>query len=257
MLGVARSSLYYKPQEPTKEDLELMKSIDQQYLRTPFYGKRRMAIAMQDQGFLVGKKRIRTLMQLMRLEAIYPKPNLSRCNTEHKKYPYLIKDIVVNHPNQVWAADITYIPLSIGFGYLFAIIDWYSRYVIDWELSNLLDTDFCLTALERSLKNACPRIFNTDQGIQFTSNQFTKYLENHGIQISMDGKGRAIDNIIIERLWRSIKYEDIYPKGYENLKEVRKGLKSYFKFYNNNRPHQSLGYRIPLDVYNEKITREY
>lgn len=171
-------------------------------------------------------------MQMMGLEAIYPKPNLSMANKEHKKFPYLLRNLSIDHPDYAWAGDITYIPLSTGFGYLFAIIDWFSRYVIEWELSNLLDTDFCMKALERGLLKGNPKIFNTDQGVQFTSNQFTRRLENGGISISMDGKGRALDNVFVERLWRSVKYEDIYPKGYDNLKEVRQGLKKYFEFYN-------------------------
>ena len=163
-----------------------------------------------------------------------------------------MRNLSVDHPDQAWAADITYIPLHGGFGYLFAIIDWFSRYVVEWELSNLLDCDFCLEALERSLTGKCPKIFNTDQGVQFTSNYFTRRLEKNGIQISMDGKGRALDNVFIERLWRSVKYEEVYPKGYENLKEIRQGLKKYFVFYNEKRPHQGLEYRTPSEVYHEK-----
>lgn len=229
-----------------------MRAIDEQYLKTPFYGRRRMTIAMQSQGFFVGQKRVRTAMQFMGLEAIYPKPNLSAGNKDHKKYPYLMKNVVVKQPDQAWAADITYIPLRCGFGYLFAIIDWFSRYIIDWELSNLLDVDFCMEALERSLTGKHPGIFNTDQGVQFTSGFFTERLEKDGVQISMDGKGRALDNIFVERLWRSVKYEDVYPKGYENLKDVRYGLKKYFKFYNEERPHQGLEYQTPAEVYFEK-----
>lgn len=208
-----------------------------------------MAIEMKKQGFFVGQKRVRTAMQLMGLEAIYPKPNLSLGNKEHKKFPYLLRDLIVDHPNQAWAADITYVPLVAGFGYLFAIIDWFSRYVIEWELSNLLDTEFCMEALERSLYQKRPEIFNTDQGVQFTSTQFTGRLEEGGIKISMDGKGRALDNVFVERLWRSVKYEEIYPRGYESLKEVLQGLKKYFEFYNEKRPHQGLEYRTPAEVY--------
>lgn len=226
-----------------------MRTIDEQYLQTPFYGRRRMTIALRKQGFLVGPKRIRSAMQKMGLEAIYPKPNLSAANREHKKFPYLLRNLIVDHPDQAWAGDITYIPLIAGFGYLFAIIDWFSRYVIEWELSNLLDTTFCLEALERGLLKNKPEIFNTDQGVQFTSRQFTGRLESGGIKISMDGKGRALDNVFIERLWRSVKYEEIYPKGYDNLKAVRKGLQAYFKFYNEKRPHQGLDYRTPAEVY--------
>jgi putative transposase len=226
-----------------------MRAIDEQYLQTPFYGRRRMTIAMRKKGFSVGQKRIRNAMQLMGLEAIYPKPNLSVANKEHKKFPYLLREIKIAHPNQAWAGDITYIPLTGGFGYLFAIIDWFSRYVIEWELSNLLDAEFCVEALERGLLKKKPEIFNTDQGVQFTSQRFTGRLEDQKIRISMDGKGRALDNVFIERLWRSVKYEEIYPKGHENLKEVRQGLRGYFKYYNEIRPHQGLGYRTPAEVY--------
>ena len=252
LLGISRSGLFYRPCGPSMEDLELMRAIDEQYLKTPFYGRRRMTIEMRKQGFFTGEKRVRTAMRLMGLEVIYPKPNLSKSNSEHTKYPYLMKNVVVDHVNQAWAADITYLPLPRGFGYLFAIIDWYSRYVIEWELSNLLDVDFCIEALERSLKEKHPEIFNTDQGVQFTSRLFTKRLEKEGVQISMDGKGRALDNVFVERLWRSVKYEDIYPKGYSSLKEVGIGLKSYFQFYNEARPHQGLEYRTPAEVYYEK-----
>lgn len=208
-----------------------------------------MTITMRAQGFNVGFKGVRSAMQTMGLEAIYPKPNLSKANNEHKKYPYLLRGLKVNHPNQAWAGDITYIPLPLGFGYLFAIIDWFSRYVIEWELSNLLDTSFCLEALGRGLLNTRPEIFNTDQGVQFTSHCFVGKLEECGIRVSMDGKGRALDNVFVERLWRSVKYENIYPKAYETLKEVRQGLREYFKFYNERRPHQGLGYRTPAEVY--------
>lgn len=208
-----------------------------------------MTVAMRDQGFDVGPKKVRSTMKIMGLEAIYPKPNLSMSNKEHKKYPYLLRDVDVDHPDQAWAADITYIPLVLGFGYLFAIIDWFSRYVIEWELSNLLDTSFCLDALGRGLVGNKPEIFNTDQGVQFTSRGFVGRLEENGIKVSMDGKGRALDNVFVERLWRSVKWENIYPRGYETLKEVRQGLRDYFKYYNEKRPHQGLGYRTPAEVY--------
>ena len=241
--------MYYESAQPTEEMLQLMRAIDEKYLKRPYYGRRRMTLAMRDQGFFVGQKRVRTAMQTMGLEAIYPKRNLSAANKAHKKFPYLLRDLVVDHSDQAWAGDITYIPLVGGFGYLFAIIDWYSRYVIDWELSNLLDTDFCMEALERGLSRTKPEIFNTDQGVQFTSSQFTGRLEKGGIKISMDGKGRALDNVFVERLWRSVKYEDIYPKGYETLKEVKQGLQKYFKFYNEDRRHQGIGNRTPAEVY--------
>ncbi|MBF5059666.1 hypothetical protein NEPTK9_001182 [Candidatus Neptunochlamydia vexilliferae] len=192
-----------------------MRAIDEQYLKTPFYGRRRMTLEMRDQGFLVGEKKVRSAMQVMGLEAIYPKPNL-------------MKELKIDYPDQAWAADISYLPMDQGFGYLFAIMDWYSRYVIEWELSNMLDTDFCMEALERSLKRRSPGIFNTDQGVQFTSCCFVERLEREKIRISMDGKGRYLDNVFVERLWRSVKYEDVYPKGYGTLKEARIGLDRYF-----------------------------
>ena len=195
---------------------------------------------MRNQGFEVGNKKIKTLMRLMGLEAIYPKPNLSKPNQAHKKYPYLLRGLTIDRPNQVWAGDITYIPVEGGFGYLFAIIDWFSRYVIDWELSNLLDSSFCVEALSRGLAKIQPEIFNTDQGVQFTSQCFVGRLKDSKVKISMDGKGRALDNVFIERLWRSLKHEDIYVKDYETLGEVRQGLNRYFKYYNEVRPHQSL-----------------
>ena len=249
LLGIHRSGLYYEPQKPSREDLELMRAIDEEYLQHPYYGRRRMTVEMLKKGFFVGQKRVRTAMQLMGLEAIYPKPNLSAGDKEHKKFPYLLRDLIVNHSDQAWAADITYIPLLGGFGYLFAIIDWFSRYVIEWELSNLLDTEFCMAALKRSFRQKKPEIFNTDQGVQFTSNQFTGQLAQSGVKISMDGKGRALDNVFVERLWRSVKYEDIYPKGYESMKGLRQGLTEYFEFYNKRRPHQGLDYRTPEEVY--------
>lgn len=227
----------------------MMGAIDRQYMKTPFYGRRRMTVMMQQQGLVVGEKRVRTAMQKMGLEAIYPKRNLSMSHPAHKKYPYLLRNMNIGEPDQVWSADITYIPLAKGFGYLFAILDWFSRYVIDWELSNMLDTDFCLNTLDRSLLRGKPIIFNTDQGVQFTSTLFTQRLEDNGIKISMDGKGRALDNVFIERLWRSVKYEEIYPRGYESLKEVKQGLMRYFSFYNEERPHQSLRNRTPAEVY--------
>ncbi len=252
LLGIERSGLYYKPRKAGEEVLELMNAIDKQYLKTPFYGKRRMTVEMRKQGFFVGVKKVRTAMRTMGLEAIYPKPLLSKSHPEHKKYPYLMKNRSIQHPDQAWAADITYVPLHKGFGYLFAIIDWYSRYVVEWELSNLLDMEFCVEALERGLKRKHPEIFNTDQGVQFTSRLFTKRLEEAGVQISMDGKGRALDNVFVERLWRSVKYEDIYPKGYSSMKELQKGLKGYFEFYNEKRPHQALKYQTPAEIYGRR-----
>lgn len=233
----------------TAEELRLMRAIDEEYLEHPYYGRRRMVVAMRALGFDVGPKKIRRTMQEMGLEAIYPKPNLSIANKEHKKFPYLLRNLIVDKPDLAWAADITYIPLTNGFGYLFAIMDWFSRYVIEWELSNLLDAEFCLEALKRGLVRRRPEIFNTDQGVQFTCYRFVELLESGGVKISMDGKGRALDNVFIERLWRSVKYEDVYLRGYASLKDVREGLKRYFKYYNEGRPHQGLGNRTPAEIY--------
>ncbi len=235
LLGINRSSLYYEPKSVGQEEVELMHLIDEIYTKHPYYGRRRIKAVLERNGYEQGEKKIRNTMRKMGLEAIYPKRNLSQGKKEHKKYPYLLREKKIERPDQVWAADITYIRLVGGFGYLFAIIDWYSRYVIEWELSNLLDTEFCLRALSRGLERKRPEIFNTDQGVQFTSRVFTERLEEEGVQISMDGKGRALDNVMVERLWRSVKYEEVYPKGYEMLKEAKRGLEPSFvtTFQNN------------------------
>ena len=250
LLGVNRSSLYYCPSPETEENLAIMKMIDKQYMNTPYFGSRKMSawINRQD-GYFVNRKRVQRLMKLMRLEAIYPKPNLSRPNSEHKIYPYLLKDMEIKYSNHVWSTDITYIPMKDGFMYLVAIIDWHSRYVLSWEISNTLETDFCIVALKKALKKSTPKIFNSDQGSQFTSGPYTSVLKDAGIKISMDGKGRCFDNIFIERLWRSLKYEDIYIKDYCNGYELIDGLRRYFKLYNYERPHQSLNYKMPAEVY--------
>lgn len=251
LLGISRSSIYYEP-KPRKEDLILMKEIDKQYMKTPFYGSRKMKEILKKQGYKINRKRVIRLMKKMGIEAIYPKPKTSFNNSQHKKYPYLLKDKKISSPDQAWAADITYISIEDGFGYLVAIMDWYSRYVLSWQVSNLLDTEFCLVALEKALSKKKPTIFNTDQGSQFTSNDFTGKLEKNNIQISMDGRGRVFDNIFIERLWRSVKQENIYPRGYENLKKLKIGLEKYFKFYNDERVHQGLDYQVPAEVYHAK-----
>lgn len=229
--------------------MELMNLIDEEHTAHPFYGSRRMMISLRFKGHLVNRKRVQRLMRVMGIEAIYPKKNLSRANLEHKKYPYLLRDIEASFPNHVWSTDITYIKLLDGFAYCTAVLDWYSRYVIAWRISNTLDTSFCLEVLGEALEKGKPEIFNTDQGVQYTSQAFTRVLEKAGIKISMDGRGRALDNIFVERLWRALKYEDVYIKGYGSMKEVREGLKIYFKFYNEERPHQSLNYLCPKDVY--------
>ncbi len=230
-----------------------MALIDRQYLRTPFYGSRRMAAWLQAQGQAVNRKRVRRLMQLMGLAAIYQRPRTSRPAPEHRIYPYLLRGLVIERVNQVWAADITYIPMARGFLYLVAVIDWVSRYVLAWRLSNLLDASFCVAALEEALSTGRPEIFNTDQGSQFTDDDFTGVLRAHGVSISMDGRGRFSDNIFVERLWRSLKYEEVYLKAYENVAEARQGIAAYFQFYNHERLHQALGYRAPRQVFEETM----
>lgn len=249
LLRFPRGSYYYAPCPVDGLSLELMRRIDEQYLKTPFYGSRRMVVSLESKGFSVNRKRVQNLMRLMGIEAIYPKQRLSVANKEHKIYPYLLRDLNILRPNQVWATDITYIRLNRGFAYLVAVMDWYSRYVLSWELSLTLETDFCLEALRNALKQGKPEIFNTDQGCQFTSEAFTGALKAEEIAISMDGRGRVFDNIMVERLWRSVKYEEVFLKDYRNVLEARYGLGKYFILYNTDRPHQSLGYRTPAEVY--------
>jgi len=249
LLGISRSGLYYKPAEISQEDLALMKLIDRQFLATPFYGARRMAVWLKNQGYRVNRKHVRRLMQVMGLKAVYRRPRTSKPAPCHKVYPYLLSGMEITRPNQVWAADITYIPMARGFLYLVVIMDWYSRYVLSWRLSNTLDAGFCVDALEEALRKGRPDIFNTDQGAQFTSEAFTGLLEQHGIKISMDGKGRYSDNLFIERLWRTVKYEEVYLRAYQDGKEARVAIGDYFRFYNTERPHQSLGYRTPAEVF--------
>ena len=249
LLGVSRSSLYYRPVGDSREDLELMKLMDKGYLERPFFGSRRMGVWLRKQGYWVNRKRVRRLMRVMGLRAIYRRPGTSKPGLGHKVYPYLLRGMKITRPNQVWAADITYIPMARGFLYLVAIMDWYSRYVLAWRLSNTLDVDFCLEALEEALRGGRPDIFNTDQGSQFTSEAFTELLKQHGVQISMDGKGRYRDNIFVERLWRTVKYEEVYLKAYQDGRDARIGIREYFQFYNTERPHQALGYRTPAEVF--------
>jgi len=248
LLDISRSGLYYQPKGITEEDLALMKLIDRQYLLTPFYGARKIAAWLKSQDYTVNRKRVRRLMRFMRLKAIYRRPRTSKPGPGHKIYPYLLGGMKITRPNQVWAVDITYIPMARGFFYLVAIIDWYSRYVLSWRLSNTLDADFCVEALEEALRKGRPDIFNTDQGAQFTSEAFTGLLERHGVRISMDGKGSYNDNLFIERLWRTVKYEEVYLKAYQDARDARDGLGNYFRFYNTERPHQALGYRTPARV---------
>ena len=249
LLDISRSGLYYQPKGISEEDLTLMKLIDHQYLATPFYGARKIAVWLKSQDYSINRKRVRRLMRLMGIRAIYRRPRTSKPAPGHKIYPYLLGGLKITRPNQVWAADITYIPMARGFLYLVAIIDWYSRYVLSWRLSNTLDDDFCVEALEEALRKGRPDIFNTDQGSQFTSEAFTGFLEQHGIRISMDGKGSYNDNLFIERLWRTVKYEEVYLKAYQDARDARIGLGSYFRFYNTERPHQALGYKTPAEVF--------
>ena len=254
LLSISRSSVYYQPAPASPEDLELMALLDRQYLKTPFYGSRKMIAWLRTQGHQVNRKRVQRLMRLMGLETIYRRPNTSKPSLEHRVYPYLLKGLGINRVNQVWAADITYIPMARGFLYLVAIMDWHSRYVLAWRLSNTMDVDFCVEALEEALSQGKPDIFNTDQGSQFTSAAFTDRLLEQGIGISMDGKGRYLDNIFVERLWRSIKYEEVYLKAYQNGIEARTGIGAYLDFYNQERPHQALGYRTPGQVFEEGVS---
>jgi putative transposase len=250
LLGIPRSSLYYKPTETCEEDAQIMHEIDMIYTQSPFYGRRRITQHLNKViGIEVNVKRVKRLMHTMGIHAVYPKKNLSIPNTAHKKYPYLLSGMNICQVNQVWSTDITYVKLRQGFAYLCAVMDWHSRYVLSWKLSNTMDTEFCLEVLNEALLHGIPDIFNTDQGSQFTSDKFTNRLLDYKIRISMDGKGRAFDNIFIERLWRSVKYENIYPQSYQTLADSREGLLKYFEFYNHTRLHQSLGYETPASIY--------
>ncbi|GAB6886990.1 hypothetical protein JCM13304A_04880 [Desulfothermus okinawensis JCM 13304] len=249
LLGLSRSAYYYEPAGESEYNLELMRLIDEQYTKAPFYGSRRMTAWLRHQGYKVNRKRVQRLMRLMGIEAIYPKKRLSVSSNKCKKYPYLLRGLSIKKPDHVWSTDITYIRMSRGFLYLVAIIDWYSRYVLSWELSNTLEVGFCLEALQKALKIFRPEIFNSDQGSQFTSKEFTGRLEDAGIRISMDGRGRVFDNIFIERLWRTLKYEEVYIHSYETVKEARESLERYFRFYNTERFHESLGYKTPEEIY--------
>ena len=250
LLGLSHSSLYYQPAPVSTENLTLMRLLDEEYTRHPFLGVIKLTDWLKKQGYShVGTRRTRHLLRLMGLMAIYPGPNLSRRFPGHKIYPYLLRNVPIVRVNQVWSVDITYVRLRGGFVYLVAIIDWYSRYVLAFGISITLEADFCIETLERALTRGKPEIFNSDQGSQFTSPRHTKLLEAANIRISMDGKGRAIDNIFVERLWRSLKYEEVYLKDYETVQEAKEGIKTYFAYYNNERPHQSLDYKTPAEVY--------
>jgi putative transposase len=249
LLGLARSTLYDQPLGASAENLPLMRLLDEQYTATPFYGLRRMTAWLRGQGYTVNRKRVARLMRRMGLKALYPKPRLSQAAAGHTIYPYLLRGVTVDRVNQVWSADITYIRLQAGFVYLVAVMDWFSRYVLSWALSITMDVAFCVEALEQALGQGHPEMFNTDQGGQFTSQAFTARLKEGGIRISMDGRGRALDNVFVERLWRSVKYEEVYLRDYQTVWDARHGLARYFAFYNGERLHQALGYRPPAAVY--------
>lgn len=250
LLGLPRSSYYYEPIETESvENLQLMRQIDELYLKRPFYGSPRMTDWLRDLGWMVNEKRVARLMRVMGVQAVLPGPHTSRPHPEHRVYPYLLRGVKVRAPDQVWCADITYVPMRRGYLYLVAVMDWFSRYVLAWELSNSLETAFCTSALERALAGGVPEIFNTDQGAQFTSEAFTGQLETAGIRISMDGRGRATDNIFIERLWRSVKYEEVYLRDYVDGMAAHQSLGGYFRMYNTERRHQGLGKRTPAEVY--------
>jgi putative transposase len=249
LLGVNRSSLYYEPVGESQENLLLMRLLDEQYTRTPFYGSRRMTVWLATQGYEVNRKRVSRLMDLMGIEAVYPKPKLSQPGQGHRIYPYLLRETKVERVNQVWSTDITYIRMAQGFAYLVAVMDWFSRFVLSWSLSVTMEVGFCIEALKRAFRWGRPDIFNSDQGSQFTAEQFTGELEAEDIAISMDGRGRCMDNIFIERLWRSLKYEEVYLKDYATVTEARAGIGRYFRFYNHQRPHQSLENRTPAAIY--------
>lgn len=256
LLGLNRSSYYYEPARETAENLELMRLIDRLYTDWPFLGSRRMVEWLQVQGHVVNRKRIQRLMRLMSLEAVYPKPRLSRPQPGHRIYPYLLRGLVIDHPDQVWSTDITYLPLNQGFLYLVAILDWYSRHVLSWRLSNTLDGHFCLEALEEALHGRRqPEIFNSDQGSQFTADAFTGRLKKAGVAISMDGRGRALDNVFTERFWRTLKYEYVYLHPTDCVRELEGGLTCYLKFYDEQRLHQALNYQTPASVYMARNTR--
>lgn len=254
LLGLSRSSYYYEPATETTENLALMALIDEEYTAHPFLGSRRMTTWLREEGHAVNRKRVQRLMRLMGIEAVYPKPRLSIGGAGHTVYPYLLRNVSIERVNQVWSTDITYIPMPAGFMYLTAVMDWHSRYVLSWQLSNTLDGEFCLAALEEALSQGIPEVFNTDQGVQYTSALWVNRVELSGAKVSMDGKGRCLDNVFVERLWRTVKYEEIYLWRHESVVELRSGLERYFWYYNHERRHQSLENRTPAEVF-EKGSR--
>jgi putative transposase len=251
LLDLSRSTYYYQPRPESQENLRLLRRLDELYLETPFFGSRKMAAVLA-----VNRKRIQRLMRMLGIEALYPKPNLSRAAPGHQIYPYLLRGVSIERPNQVWSTDITYVPMRGGFLYLVAVMDWFSRFVLSWELSNTMETSFCLSALEDAFRFGQPEIWNSDQGSQFTCTDFLAPLKQRGIRISMDGRGRALDNVFIERLWRSLKYELIYPGDFQSGIDLFSALDRYFHFYNHRRPHQSLGYRTPAELFPYRPTRK-
>jgi putative transposase len=257
LLGLGRSTWHYQPVEDDEDDLRLMRRLDEQYLRTPFYGSRRMTLWLCGNDEEINRKRVQRLMRTMGIEAIYPKPRTTRRNPEHRVFPYLLRGVEIARPDHVWSTDITYVPMPRGFMYLTAVIDWYSRYVLSWRLSNSLEGSFCLEALEAALSRGTPEIFNTDQGVQYTATSFTGRLAQAGVAISMDGRGRALDNVFVERLWRSVKYESLYLHGFSTVAELELGLANYFDFYCHERPHQSLENCTPAQVYQQRAKRRY
>jgi len=249
LLGVSRSSLYYHPAEPSPEEVAVKHRIDELYTEYPFYGSRRIAAAMRREGMATNRKAVRRHMREMGIEAIYPGPNTSKRRLEHRAYPYLLRGLTISHPDHVWGVDITYVRMQSAWMYLVAVLDWYSRYVVAWGLDQALGLVFVLEAMQRALSGARPSICNSDQGSHFTSPQFVRLLEDADVRVSMDGRGRALDNVFTERLWRSVKYEEVYIRGYENPRGARQSLSRYFEYYNHERPHQALGYRTPAEVY--------
>lgn len=252
LLSIPRSTYYHRPQGESPKNLDIMRLIDKEYTNAPFYGSRRLAVVLSRQGVEVNRKRIQRLMRIMGLEAIYPKPRLSVKAKDHKIYPYLLRDVSVVRKNQVWSTDFTYVPMQGGFMYLAAVIDWATRYVLSWRISNTMDSDFCIESAKDALRIGRPEIFNTDQGSQFTCKAFLSVFEGLNVAMSMDGRGRALDNVFVERLWRSVKYEDLYLKEYADGWALLEGLRRYFHFYNHERPHQALNYQTPASVYFSK-----
>jgi putative transposase len=258
LLSLNRSTVYYRPEtDVSEEDLKLMRRIDEMHLKRPFYGSRRIRDWLNEEGYTINRKRVQRLMRLMGIVALYPKKNTSKPGKGHKIYPYLLKGLAIDHPGQVYCSDITYIPMSKGFVYLTVVMDWYSRKVLSWRLSNTLDSDFCVDALEEAIdRYGAPEIFNTDQGSQFTSEAFTEPLKAADIKISMDGKGRWVDNVFVERLWRSVKYEEVYLKAYEGMADARSGIGEYLNFYNSERKHQTLGKTPDKMYFGETVWQE-